>query len=122
MAWGHGTLLDVADDDDHIKYRYAFRPICCLHVGPVSKEKQRFGPFWGNEEELGGTKKTKKLHQILVHFWGGPALFGGSLRVFLFLSQKNKYKTRHRDARGTSEVLCGASPFHVHCPASRSSN
>ena len=43
----------------------AFRPICCLHCEPVSKEKQRFGPFLGNEEDLRGTKKAK----IAPKFW-----------------------------------------------------
>ena len=50
------------------RYIYvAFRPICCLHFGPVSKEKQLFFcPLGGNEEDLRGTK-MQTLHQSLVH-------------------------------------------------------
>ena len=50
----------------------AFGPICCLHFGPVSTKKNSvFGPFWGNEEDLRGTKEAK----IAPNF---GALLGGA--------------------------------------------
>ena len=40
-------------------HKYAFRPICCLHFGPVSKEKQHFVIFGGHEEDLMERKMQK---------------------------------------------------------------
>ena len=39
-------------------------------LGLLQKRNSVFGPFWGNEEDLREQRK-QKLHQLLVHFWGG---------------------------------------------------
>ena len=49
---------------------YAFRPICCLHFGPVSEEKQRFLPFLRKWRRFEGTKNAKSAPNIGALFWG----------------------------------------------------
>ena len=51
-------------------YIYAFRPICCLHFGPVFKRKTAFWALLGEIKKIWGEQKKQNLNQILVHFWG----------------------------------------------------
>ena len=45
-----------------------------LNFGPASKEKQHFLPFWGNEEDVRGTKNAKIAPKFGTLFWGGGAI------------------------------------------------
>ena len=45
--------------------KFAFRPICCLHFGPVSKEKQRFWPLLGKWRRFEGNETSKNC----TKFW-----------------------------------------------------
>ena len=66
--WGRGC--DEALFSETTMFFVALRPICCLHFGPVAKNSIFLPLFGGKEEDLRGTKKMQKLHQILVHFFG----------------------------------------------------
>ena len=76
----------------------AFRPICCLHFGPVSKEKPRFGPFGGNEEDLRGTKNAKIAPNV-------GALFGGHYYYKIVLEMRFIAKMLAAD-RSNAEFSC----------------
>ena len=56
------------------KYEKKKKPLdqssCCLHFGPVSKEKQHFLPFLGNEEGWRGTKRAKITPNFGTLFFG----------------------------------------------------
>ena len=52
------------------KSKFAFRPICRLHFGPVSRDKQHFGAFFGKWRRFEGNKKSNKCTKFCCTFWG----------------------------------------------------
>ena len=83
----------------------AFRPICCLHFGPASKEKPRFLPFLGIWRRFEGNVGT---------FWGGHFYnkIGKKMRCLakmLAADQSNakllpELHFQHKQAHCTSEL------------------